>query len=195
MKQGSAKSIYGIVSGASVVLVFLAARPASADVTAADLKSVYGAQLQVLGEVQTVDLAKGIIVVAGQHIATSQETAFSFGNVPATDSGTSLRAIHQGDVLAVSGPVDRPAVSIDRLNEAYIPGATTIFVKGKISALNGSIGIARIDELQVDFTPAMSDLKFTAVVPGQIVEAVGIQPLANGPLIAYTLSATSAIRD
>ena len=123
------------VRGAIVASSLFVVVPAQADVSVDELKSLYGSELQVLGEVQRIDLSKGILVVAGQHIAISKETVFSIDRVAVADSASAFRTIQNGDVVAVSGPLDRAAVSIDQLKGAYVPGATTVFVKGKISTL------------------------------------------------------------
>ncbi len=180
-----------IVRKASVALGLLAVIPAQAAITVAELKSLYGTELHVLGEVQRVDLSKGILIVAGQHVAISKDTTFSVDHVAVADSVNAFQTIQRGEVLAVSGPLDAPAVSVDRLNADYVAGATTIFVKGKISAVEESIGVAKIDELGVDFTPAMSDLRFATVEVGQVVEAIGVQPSMDGPMLANSITGTA----
>jgi len=174
-KRASISAIVGGVIAASGWF----AQTANAGATVADLKSLYGSELEVLGDVQRVDLAKGILTVAGQHIAISRATRFTFDGV-AVDASAALHTISVGDLLAVSGRLGEPASSVDRATEAYLPGATTMFVKGKVDAVVPSLGVARIDELRLDLTPAMSDIRFEGVESGQVVEAVGTRPTANG---------------
>ena len=176
------------IAGTIISLSLLPSLPVKAEVTVADLKNLYGAELQVLGEVQQIDISKGILVVAGQHVAISKETVFSVDKVAVADSAKAFRAIQPGELLAISGPLNASAVSVDRLKVAYVPGATTIFVKGKIAAVEQSVGLAKIDELRVDLTPAMSDTRFANIEVGEVVEAIGTQPSANGALLARSIS-------
>src|SRR5450759_2958317 len=147
MKEITLRVTSVIICGTIAALSTFAVASAQPEGTAAELKRMYGQDLQVLGEVQRIYPSKGIVVVAGQHVVISNETAFSEGQIPVAESASALRTIQRGDVLAISGPLDEPAVSISRLSAAYVPGSTTIFVKGKIAAIEKSTGVARIDEL------------------------------------------------
>jgi ribosomal protein S18 len=182
-------SNFGRVS-AVVCAVAAASGSLAGTATVAELKTIYGPNLEVLGDVQQIDLAKGVLTVAGQHIAISKETRFTHQGAAVEASGA-LRAIALGDLLAVSGELGEPATNIDRASESYLPGATTTFVKGKVEAVDASLGVARIDELRVDVTPAMSDIRFQAIEPGQVVEAVGMRPSASGPMLAYEVVPTA----
>ena len=180
-----------LVSGASVAFSFLAVVSAHAEVTVGELKAMYGPQLQVLGEVQRIDPSKGVIVVAGQRVAISKETIFSVNRV-AVSGAEALRTIQDGDILAIIGALDAPAASVDRRNESYVPGATTIFVKGKVTSVEQSLGRARIGDLNVDYTPALSNRDFGVVEVGQIVEVIGTQPSPQGVLLANSITGTGS---
>jgi len=194
MKDLKLRITFVITCGTIAALTAFAVASANPQSTAAELKRLYGQDLQVLGQVQRIDLSKGILVVAGQNVAISNETAFSQGQITIAEPASAFRTIQLGDVLAISGPSDAPAASVTRLNAAYVPGSTTIFVKGKIAAVENSTGVARIDELSVDFTPAMSDPKFVMLDAGQVVEVIGTQPSPGGLLLADSISATSLVR-
>ena len=115
------------------ITMAISATVASAnDVTATQLKSMYGAELQVLGDVESIDLTHGSLLVAGQHISIAKETSFSYNGIPVDDQARALSMIQPGDLLAVSGPLDAPVRSISRLKESYVAGATTVFVKAKV---------------------------------------------------------------
>jgi len=58
-----------IITGAITMFCCAAVTPANAEVTSAQLKNLYGSELQVLGDVESIDLARGVLVVAGQHIS------------------------------------------------------------------------------------------------------------------------------
>src|ERR1700683_4553310 len=97
-----------LVAGAITMLCCVAAAPASAEVTGAQLKNLYGAELRVLGDVESVDLAHGVLLVAGQHVSIAKDTAFSYNGVPVEDQADALRMIQTGDQLAVFGELDGP---------------------------------------------------------------------------------------
>jgi hypothetical protein len=193
MKDGKLGSSTAIVIGAIAAACYMAGAPASAEVSAAELKNLYGAELHVLGAVENIDLAKGVLLVAGQHVSIGHETSFSYNGIPVEDQLSALHMIEPGDLVAVFGPLNTPAVSVSRLKESYVAGATTLFVKGKVSSTQESLGRARIDALGVDITPAMADAKFTRVEPGQVIEAVGIQPTAGGLLLAESVASSSIV--
>ena len=65
-----------IAMGAITMALCAAVEPASAEVTATQLKSMYGAELQVLGDVESIDQTHGTLLVAGQHISVAKETTF-----------------------------------------------------------------------------------------------------------------------
>jgi len=146
MKDRKLGMTAAIAAGAVTTMCCAAVAPASAEVTAAQLKNLYGAELQVLGNVESVDLAHGVLLVAGQHVSITKETAFSYNGVPVESQVYALRMIQPGDLLAVSGPLDAPALSVSRLKEDYVAGATTVFVKAKVLSVQQSLGRAKVDE-------------------------------------------------
>ena len=166
---------------------------AGTEVTAAQFKNSYGTELQVLGDIEGIDLTRGVLLVAGQHVSIGKETAFSYNGLPVDDQALALRMIQPGDLLAVFGPLDAPARAISRLKEAYVPGATPVFVKAKVASVQPSVGRAKIDELGVDLTPAMSDPQFAQIEAGEVIEAVGIRPNAGGILVANSVSPSSIV--
>ena len=154
-----------------------------ADVSLPELKNQYGPELEALGEVQSVDVTAGFVVVAGQRIAVSRQTVLLVDeNVVELTEG--LSAIKVGDVLAVSGDLGEPARTIRQLTDSYVAGSTTVYVRGRIASINKSVGYAKLDALTIDFTPAMSSPGFPKFDLGEIIEATGVQPLANGKLLA-----------
>jgi hypothetical protein len=196
MKGSSLGMTSALARGMLVTLGLASLVPAYAGTSISDIKSQYGAQLQVLGQVQQIDSTKGTIVVAGQHVSISRQTAFLVGNVEAANPVDELLSIKPGDVLAVFGSLDSPAISIDRLTASYVSGSTAIYVRGKVSAIDKTVGAAKIDELGVDFTPAMYDPGLSSLAVGQIVEVVGIQTSATGKMLAQqmSISGTSVLK-
>ena len=164
--------------------------PARADVPLAELKNQYGPELEALGEVQSVDITAGSVVVAGQKILISRQTVFLVDqNVVELAKGFS--AIRAGDLLAVSGDLGAPATTIRQLTDGYVAGSTPVYVRGRIAAVNKLVGYTKLDSLTIDFTPAMSSPSFPRLDPGEIIEATGVQPVANGKLLASDLAPSS----
>jgi hypothetical protein len=166
---------------------------AESEITAAQMKSVYGRDLQILGELQSINLSAQSLIVAGQQVSLGKETTFTYNGAVIADRTAALHILRAGDVLAITGALDEPAVSISRIDDSYVPGATRIFIKGKVASVVSSVGRATIGDLGVDFTPAMADPKFTKVEVGEIIEATGVQPTVGGLLLADSVSADSII--
>src|ERR1700722_15459307 len=181
-----------ILSAAITIFSCGAAAPAIAEATGAQLKALYGSELKVLGDLESVDISRGVLLVAGQHVSLAADTAFSYNGIPVEDQARALSMIQPGDLLVISGPLDAPARSVSRLEEAYVAGATTVFVRAKVVVVQQSLGRAKVDELSVDLTPAMADPQFVKVEPGQVIEAVGIRPTTGGLLLASNVSARSS---
>ncbi len=141
--------------------------------------------MEVLGPVQSVDVAHHIIRIDGQAIAFNANTAVSYDNA-VVNSGAmaAISSAKPGDLMAAYGDFGRPATSIKFLSAEYVPGAAKIFVRGRVTALDTSIGQAKINGLTFDYTPAMSNPYFKNLRLGEIVEISGIQPVLDGVLLA-----------
>ena len=64
-------------AGAGALIASRSARSTSAaDVSLSELKNQYGPDLEALGEVQSIDVTAGSVVVAGQRIAISRKPCF-----------------------------------------------------------------------------------------------------------------------
>src|SRR6516164_2844762 len=94
-----------VTVGAITIAIFATAMSVRAEVTATQLKNKYGAELQVLGDVESIDLAHGSLLVAGQHISVAKDTSFSYNGVPIESQANALSMIQPGDLLAVTGSV------------------------------------------------------------------------------------------
>src|SRR6202789_3798403 len=193
MKDRKLAITSALVTGAITIFSCAAVSPVSADVTGEQLKNLYGSNLQVLGDVESIDLAHGVLVVAGQHVSIGQETAISYNGVPMSDQTLALQMIQPGDLVAAAGLLDAPVQSVTRIKEAYVAGATTVFVRAKVASSQPSLGRATVDQLSVDLTPAMADAQFANVESGQVIEAVGTRPVAGGVLLANTVSPSSIV--
>ena len=171
----------GLLSGSLLVC----ANPSlAAERTESSAQNRSEADLLAVGAIEKIELSSGSVQVAGQHVLLSRDTVF-IENESAISSGADvLRLLHAGDFVAVNGLLERAAASISRLSESYVPGATSVFVRGRVSHVDDSIGVATVGQLKIDFTPAMGSSSFEGLNEGQVIDAVGIQPNIGGVLIA-----------
>ena len=93
MNDRKLKAPSAIVTAAITMLCCAATAPANAEVTGAQLKNLYGSELQVLGDVEHIDLPRGVLIVAGQHISIATDTAFSYNGIPVEDQARALRML------------------------------------------------------------------------------------------------------
>ncbi len=182
-----------VVNAAIILLSSTAPHSAGAETTIPQLKSLYGSELEVLGEVEHLDIAHGFLVVAGQHVSIAKDTKFSYNSVAVSDVSSALRMFQLGDLVAIAGKAEEPAASVMKLKDDYVPGATHIFLRGRVSAVDSALGTANIGNMVVDLTPAMSDSQSEGIEAGQIAEALGIQTSPNGRLLASHIFRASSI--
>ncbi len=141
-------------------------------------------QLVVLGPVEKVDLANGVLIIAGQTVTVNAATSISLDGAAAGGNALSLQQIQVGDLVAAYGQIGAPSTSVNRLGSSYVAGATNIFVTGRVSSVDAAIGSAKINGLTVDYTAGLSDPTFSGLSVGDLVSVSGIQPVAEGQLLA-----------
>jgi hypothetical protein len=95
-----------------------------------------------------------------------------------------------GDFVSVNGSVVSSgwlyADSVSVGNGMYVPGATEVFVTGIPSEIDPVLGQARMGELTIDYTAAMSG---GGIPSGHSLSFSGIQPVDRGLLVSDTVSA------
>jgi hypothetical protein len=180
------------IAAAITVVGFLASTNAVLAVERADLRlrGTFGAELRVLGPVETINVSAGYLIVAGQRVSILGTTTFLDNGVIVADRLHALQSIQSGDLVAVNGLIDGSTVSVNKLAESYVPGATTIFVRGRVDSVDASVGIATVSGLRIDFTPAMGSSGFAGIDEGEVIEASGIQPAISGSLLTANVSST-----
>ncbi|HEX4241648.1 MAG TPA: DUF5666 domain-containing protein, partial [Steroidobacteraceae bacterium] len=99
---------FAVTSALAVGAVAVGVQQAHAQVTAAELKGIYGAELRVLGAVESVDLSHGTLTVEGQRLLIGKDTAFSYNGVEIADQAKAIGLLQPGDFVAVSGRLDEP---------------------------------------------------------------------------------------
>ena len=182
----------------TIRIVQISALSAAAGIAVSALATAQGApnvvarlanpKIEVLGPIQTVDVAHRVLRVDGQTIAFGSNTSVSYDSATVTGGAlTAIASAQTGDLVAVYGRLGRPATAVKFLSTEYVPGAMRIFVRGRVTAVDSSIGQAKINGLSIDYTPAMSNPYFKNLRIGQIVQVSGIQPVLDGILLADRL--------
>jgi len=166
------------VAGALFTFVFSSANAvelASASKLAADFHAIADSDLLVVGPVDLVDPSKARVQVMGQWIPLAR-----------TQISQNLDGL-VGHVLAAYGSVAadgsfevasvREQDSID-----YVPGATRVYLKGSITALDSLHGTARIGALTVNYSNALHSLAAEDLSVGAVVSFSGLQFVGNNAL-------------
>ena len=71
----------------------------------------------------------------------------------------------------------------------YVPGATQIYLKGQISAVNPAVGTAKIGQLTVSYSGALHGIAAAELSVGNIVAFAGVQ-YSNGNIFYANVAAT-----
>jgi hypothetical protein len=131
--------------------------------------------LVVVGAIDAVNPAAGTISVLGQTINVADaEQLYSLASnrVPVAVFGKASR----------DGAVDARAIVV--AGREYVDGANTVFLKGRVSSLDLTTGVARIGKQLVDLTPALHQLDLASLKIGAVVELTGTRPVAGGAVRA-----------
>jgi hypothetical protein len=135
-----------------------------------------GRPLQVLG--QTVSLSSATVVTLNGRSVSANRAATLVAN-----SGGSLVAVY-GSVQA-NGTL--AATQIDFSNEAWVPGTTTVFIRGVVTQVNPAVARAQVGKLSVDYSAGLYDPNVASTVKvGSTIDLVGTQ-FAAGKMYASTV--------
>jgi hypothetical protein len=134
-------------------------------------------ELLVVGPVEAVKADARTAIVMGQRIHVANVDGLAIGDTAAVF----------GNVLA-DGSILASAV---QLRGPYVPGASTVYISGRVQTAEPSIGRVVINGVAVDLTPMMSQGTLTPSV-GTKLQVIGIQPLSGGLLIVNGISGGGA---
>jgi hypothetical protein len=140
------------------------------------------------GPIENVGRAAPAITVLGQRFAISPATKIAV-NGRSVPRGRAFELLTFGQRVLVQGkdsPNGTVATSIDVAREAYVPGATPVYVYGVISSAYPVSGLISIGNLQID-TTALAPEHLEAIRIGVTVELIAIQPVPSGVLISPNL--------
>jgi hypothetical protein len=133
----------------------------------------------VEGPVGTVDVAGGVLVVLGQSVRVSADTAFddSFAD-------PSLAGISPGDIVEVSGlRTSNGTIEATRIEPK--PAGLEFETTGSVSGLDSAAMTFNINALIVDYSAAMlDDFNGGSIADGDVVEVKGMNLGPNAELVA-----------
>ena len=137
---------------------------------------IHGSSTLVLaGPVDSVDRINRVFVAVGQTVMASEAM---------------LSVMKVGDFVSVNGSVVSSgwlyADSISVASTAYVPGSTAIYVTGIPSKIDPVLGQAKLGELTIDYTAALSG---GAIPSGLSLSFSGIQPANGGLLVSEAVTA------
>jgi hypothetical protein len=147
-----------------------------AGISGGDVAGISGGDVLVLaGPVDSIDPVNGVFTAVGQTVMASQAM---------------LSSMSVGDFVSVNGSVVSSgwlyADSIAMSGDAYVPGATEVFVTGIPSNINPVLGQAQLGDLTIDYTAAMSG---GAIPFGLSLSFSGTQPVSRGLFVSDAVSA------
>ena len=90
-------------------------------------------------------------------------------------------------MVAVLGALQKDgalaAKSMVMLDASYVPGATKVLLKGKVTSVDSASGKLSVGKQVVDYSSLLSK-SVVAISAGMTVTIVGTQPLARGLVLA-----------
>ena len=136
-----------------------------------------GAELLVVGPVESIDLVQRSATVLGQRIFTRQPDQLSVGDTVAVFG----KAAANGAIVAMT--IEPRGL--------YVPGATPIFLSGVVQKAEPTIGRVVLNGVRVDLTPAMSHGTLAPTL-GTKLSVAGIQPVSHGTVLVNGISGSGA---
>jgi len=182
MKYKNSVTARACVAAAASIFALAWASVSGADLTgapklAADFQAIAHSELLALGPVDLVEQSNARVQILGQWIQLSGSQASQ--NL----EGLVGRVLAVYGSLAADGSFEVASVreqnSID-----YVPGATHLYLKGSIAALDNLHGTARIGSLSVSYLNALHSLVADDLAVGAIVSFTGLRFAENNKLYA-----------
>lgn len=124
------------------------------------------------------------VVVLGQRFSIDAATRCSIG-ARVVSGRSCTAALSAGAYIVVEGDqisLGRASV-ITVLPYSYVPGASTVMLGARVSAVQAELGIVRLGNLAIDETALFSYGSISHQL-GAYLEVAGIQPSANGTVLA-----------
>ena len=125
--------------------------------------------LLLRGPVNAVDPANSRINVLGQWVAVAGSQVNSLPNEIVTIRGS----VDSAGKYTVESVL--PISSADQ----YVPGATSLFIKGRISSINYGMGTLQIGSLTVDYTGVLGSVSASQLTVGSVASFAGVEYTGN----------------
>jgi hypothetical protein len=161
-------------------VVLASAISTSADGVASASASSVAVRSDIIGPIEAIDRALGVLTVLGQQVAIVPATVFDEGLV------MGLAALAEGDVVEVHGDIDAAAARVVASRIDRVSNAARYKLRGRIGALSLSTRTFTIGAALIDWSAMAPVDPGTALAPGQVVRVT----LATAP-VAGVWRATS----
>ena len=136
-----------------------------------------GVERLAIGPVESIDADGQVVTVLGQGFRVTNKTS---------GSGWAAGTISIGDyVIAAGDLID--AVLISRIDQDYVPGASTVFLLAPVDGVSQS-GIAESGSATLDLTPAVAFGLERLPQVSTHVGLIGTQPTLRGTILAERFS-------
>ena len=154
----------------TVVAAVIAAAAASAGSAGI---SGSGTELLVVGPVEAVNPIDRTAIVLGQRVQTDMAERLAVGDTVA------VFGVTRGD-----GSIAAAAI---QSRGTYVPGATAIFLSGRVESAQPAIGHVVLNGVHIDLTSAMAHGMFSPAV-GTKLSVSGTQPVSHGLVLVNGIS-------
>ena len=129
------------------------------------------------GPVESFNASSGEFSVLGHLVATRERSTAGLGSL-----------VNVYGKLLPNGSV--ASAVVEKISE-YAPGSDSIYLKGRVTAINAQFGRFWIDGTQIDYTNQLADSSFQAPGLGDTIEVLGIQPTAKGIVLATSIQSSA----
>jgi len=189
---------FALLVGAVVVLVggsgAIGARPDASNTLAVskisdvlEIERAANGKLLAIGRLDRLSASNSVVSVLGQDFALMAGAA----NLRFVESAEVGRAVALfGENVDGKYVVDAAIV----LDGQYVQGASKVFLRGQVGALNRRVGAVSIGALELDSTSVLSDLSATGLATGSVAGIVGTQPAISGKILVEQFVTSRATR-
>ena len=136
-----------------------------------------------LNQASLGSLGMTYLTVLGQTYQVKPTATVVIGDKRLT-AAQSINFLSPGAYVSISGKDGvngtHEAIEIIVSQRMYVPGASTVFVSGVVTAYDSALGLARIGSLLINTTPASASNSFQGISVGSRLEVLGTQAALGG---------------
>jgi hypothetical protein len=92
-------------------------------------------------------------------------------------------SVHMGEYAVAAGHANGELAFLMPLEESYVPGASTVWVAGSVSAVDNAVGSFSIGQTSFDYTALLARNPALAPDVGDVVDMYGVQPAQGGSVL------------